>query len=239
MLAAFADRFLLRVFVEPVPDAQLESLLELGWSADRAASMAALGSLAELDLLAAAANAADLQHARPLIAELVRQLRGAGVALSDRRVVKLQRLVAAAAVLDGRGAPGAGDLWPVLYALPNLEAQALGRDVLRDVLARASSAALPAAAEAASHSPLLRAQRLCRELAAELALAQDSARLARLEALLREVDASFARDQLPAELASERARAAELLASWRARAVEASESTAVPPGPGSGTRSEP
>src|SRR5882672_1376724 len=31
-LAAFADRFLLRVFVQPVSDAQLEELLEGGWS---------------------------------------------------------------------------------------------------------------------------------------------------------------------------------------------------------------
>ena len=31
-LAAFADRFLVRVFVEPVPDARLEELLETGWA---------------------------------------------------------------------------------------------------------------------------------------------------------------------------------------------------------------
>lgn len=31
-LAAFADRFLARLFVEPVPDARLEELLETGWT---------------------------------------------------------------------------------------------------------------------------------------------------------------------------------------------------------------
>ena len=35
MLAAFADRFLLRCFVAPVGDGQLEDLLEGGWQADR------------------------------------------------------------------------------------------------------------------------------------------------------------------------------------------------------------
>ncbi|MBM7093923.1 AAA family ATPase, partial [Streptomyces sp. S12] len=36
-LAAFADRFLLHLFVEPVPDHQLEALLAGGWQAERAA----------------------------------------------------------------------------------------------------------------------------------------------------------------------------------------------------------
>ncbi|MFT4622574.1 MAG: MoxR-like ATPase [Myxococcota bacterium] len=30
-LAAFSDRFLLRVFVDPIPDPQLEDLLAAGW----------------------------------------------------------------------------------------------------------------------------------------------------------------------------------------------------------------
>jgi MoxR-like ATPase len=241
MLAAFADRFLLRVFVEPVADAQLESLLELGWNADRGGPIAALGSLAEVDALAAAANDADVQAARPLIAEVVRLLRSAGVALSDRRVVKLQRLVAAAAVLDGRSAPGASDLWPVLYALPTAETQALARDVLRNALERASSRALAAAAEAASHSPQLRAQRLAGELAAQLALPPEPGRAARLEALLREVDATFAREQLPPALAAERERAAQALAAERALAAQTAVSarqTAVSAA-GSDVRSEP
>jgi MoxR-like ATPase len=238
MLAAFADRFLLRAFVEPVADAQLESLLELGWAADRSPALAPLCSLAEVDRLASAASAADPQRARPLLADIVRQLRAAGIALSDRRVVKLQRLVAAAAVLDGRSAPGAEDLWPVVYALPSAEAQALGRDVLRDALDRAQSHALAAAAESASHAPQLRAQRLTNELATQLATLpsteDDGARSARLEALLREVDAAFARDQLPAALAAQRQAAAHALEVARAADAQArAPQTAVPAGAGS------
>jgi MoxR-like ATPase len=211
-LAAFADRFLLRAFVEPIPDPQLEALLECGWNAQREPA-SVFASLAEVDALAAAARAADLAAVRPLIADAIRRLRAAGVPLSDRRVVKVQQLVAAAAVMDGRSAPSAADLWPLVYALPTAESQALGRDVLREYLSESSSRALAAAAEEASHSPALRTQRLVAAIDALLAgsgaerdVESDGMRL---EALLREVDASFAPGQLPSDLAAARARAVE------------------------------
>ncbi|MCE9575569.1 MAG: AAA family ATPase, partial [Deltaproteobacteria bacterium] len=100
-LAAFADRFLLRAFVAPVGDAQLEELLEGGWQVEHEGG-AHQAQLADIDRLATAARAATLVAIRPALAEAIRALRGAGIALSDRRVVKLQRLVAAAAALDGR-----------------------------------------------------------------------------------------------------------------------------------------
>src|SRR6185295_64063 len=74
--------------------------------------------------------------------------------------VRVQRLVAAAATLAGRPVASQADLWPLVYAVPTAEAQALARDVLRDVLAASQSEALPAAAEEASLGPLARAQRL-------------------------------------------------------------------------------
>jgi MoxR-like ATPase len=217
-LAAFADRFLLRVFVEPIADAQLETLLESGWNAQQEAPLA-LGSLAEIDTLAAAARAVNLSVTRPLVADAVRRLRSAGIALSDRRVVKLQLLIASAAVMEGRRAASAADLWPMVCALPTAENQALGRDVLREYLNESSSRAFAAAAEDASHSPLLRAQRLHAELAALLAAPaaeRDPVQHGmRLEALVREVDASFAPGQVPSELASVRTAAVELIAARR------------------------
>lgn len=214
-LAAFADRFLLRVFVEPIADAQLETLLESGWNAQRE-PLPGRPALAEMDALAAAASALDLGGVRPLIADCVRRLRGAGIALSDRRVVKLQQLVAAATVLDGRTAPSAADLWPVIYALPTAEAQALGRDVLREYLGASNSQALAAAAESASHSPALRAQRLQGEIARLLSVPsaerEPNGYGLRLEALLREVDASFAPGDIPGELVRLRTEAATAIA---------------------------
>ena len=70
-LAAFADRFLLRCFVTPVADAQLEELLEGGWRVERGAA-APGASLAEIDALAAVARDADLTAARPALAAAIR-----------------------------------------------------------------------------------------------------------------------------------------------------------------------
>jgi MoxR-like ATPase len=201
-LAAFADRFLVRVFVEPVPDAHLEDLLEAG-SAKRSGERSS--SIADLDRLADAAEAADLSAVRPRVALAVRTLRSAGIGLSDRRVVKLQRLIAAAAVLAGRAAPSAADLWPIVTAIPTREGQALARDVLRDLLAETENATLPVAAEEASSGPLARARRI---VAAGRALldtgSSDGERntwRAKLEGIAREIDAGFAPEALPPDLA--------------------------------------
>ena len=97
-LAAFADRFLVRVFVEGIADPQLETLLDNGWRLDHS-KFSELASMSDIDALAEAAQLADLAGVRPQLAHLLRILRSAGVVLSDRRVVKAQSLIAAAAVL--------------------------------------------------------------------------------------------------------------------------------------------
>ncbi len=198
-LAAFADRFLLRLWVSPVPDAQLEELLEGGWRSDEAPM--GLATMNDVDTLARAAKSADMSRVRSHVAECLRLLRGAGVELSDRRAVKTQKLIAAAAVLDGRVLPDDGDLWPIVWAVPTLEGQTLAREVLRDKLVRTRNRALPAASEEASSGPLARALRLesaAREL---LAVAErDAAWRLRLEGVAREMDAAFAPQSRPASL---------------------------------------
>lgn len=211
MLAAFADRFLLRVFVLPVGDAQLEELLASGWSS-QTERQGPGASLASIDLLAHAAREADLGGVRPRIAEAVRALRNAGIELSDRRVVKLQQLVAAATVLEGRMLATRADLWPIVFALPTAEAQALGRDVLRDVLGETHSRALASAAEHASTSQAMRALRLAEHVAEALAASPGVGDVLRLEALAREIDASFTSAALPPELAAQRGRLVETIA---------------------------
>lgn len=214
-LAAFADRFLVRCFVEPVGDALLEELLEGGRAADVDAAAGAAGEgarVADLDRLAEAARAADLAAVRPAIAEAVRRLRAAGVALTDRRVVKLQRLVAAAAALDGRAAPGAADLWPIVYAVPTAEGQAQAREALAELLAASASEALVAAAADASGAAAARAAELVVTATAALDGPRGAARRGRLEALAREIDAGFAAPERPVALAAIRARIVEALA---------------------------
>ncbi|MBN1205162.1 MAG: AAA family ATPase [Myxococcaceae bacterium] len=206
LLAAFADRFLARIFVEPVPDPRLEELLAGGASLWREAE-ARVASLEALDVLARAAQEADLGPVRPHLAHALRTLRAAGIGLSDRRAVKVQRLIAAAAALAGRRTPGVADLWPLIYAVPTKEGQALAREVLRELLASTENPALAAAALEASAGPLARAQRIARAgrevmagRPAEAASEELSAWRLKLEGVVREMDAGFAPETLPGEL---------------------------------------
>lgn len=195
-LAAFADRFLIRHFVSAVAEPRLEDLLEAGWRlAD--GEPAAVASLADIDLLATAARRASLEAVRPRIAEAVRALRKAGIHLSDRRLVKSQRLIAAAALLDQRLEPDGRDLWPLVFVLPDEAAQQVGGDALRPLLENCRSAALSAAAEEASFSVAARRERLRQ---AALGLLAREAAPAAIESLLREIDAELTPAARGAEL---------------------------------------
>ncbi len=216
-LAAFADRFLVRAFLDPVADARLEDLLAGAWNLSDAPSHTA--SLADLDTLSAAARRVDLDAVRPHLAHAVRLLRKHGVQLSDRRTARVQRLVAAAAVMGGRSVATAADLWPLVAAVPTRDEQAAARACLRDLLAQTDNAALHAAAESASSGPLARARRLAAEGETLLAAGAPTrtapdgpdpheAWTLRLEGVLREIDAGFAPGVLPADLAPLRARLA-------------------------------
>jgi MoxR-like ATPase len=216
-LAAFADRFLVRAFVEPIGDSGLEELLSSGWALRADDELAGTPAMAHVDRLSAAALAMDLGPVRPALAHAVRLLRSAGIDWTDRRIVRTQRLVASAAALAGRGRPTDADLWPVVFALPTAEAQRLGREVLRELLAGSESKALAAAAAESSLGPLARAGKLVREGAALLAAEPESsadrpAYLLRIEGLGREIDAGFSGDTSPPDLRALRARIVTLLA---------------------------
>ncbi len=209
-LAAFADRFLLRVFVDRLPDVRLEELLEGGWGLAEPVPDAGtrLATVADVDALSARARTMDLDAVRPRLAQGIRLLRSAGVQLSDRRAVKCQTLVAAAAVLAGRTVPTEADLWPIVAAVPTAEGQHVARDVLHDLLADSESAALPAAAVQASFGHKARAHRLA-EVAHTLLDApteRDDGWSLKLEGVLRDIDASFATTDLPAPLGELRQR---------------------------------
>jgi MoxR-like ATPase len=205
MLAAFADRFLVRIFVEPLADELLEQLLDEGWRSQSPA-VVPQANIAVLDALTKQAETMNPQAVRPLVAQAVRTLRKSGIALTDRRVVRMQRLITAACALRGASVPNGQDLWPILYAIPTAEQQALGRDVLRDLLDHAANAALPKAAEAASGSAASRALRLCEAIETLLldTAAEDFSR--RAEAILRELTAGFDELHKPDSLREAEAR---------------------------------
>ncbi|MFT7623635.1 MAG: MoxR-like ATPase [Myxococcota bacterium] len=121
-LDVFADRFLVRAFLEPLPDAALEELLVAGAGLQNSA-VRAVADTQTLDRVAARARACDRSAVQGPLAHAVRLLRKDGIALSDRRVVKAQKLTAAAAAMDGRATADERDLWPLIYAIPTAEEQ--------------------------------------------------------------------------------------------------------------------
>lgn len=217
-LAAFGDRFLARIFLDPIPDTHLEALLEGGWGLS--SQPGRIASLAQLDFLAHAARASDLGPVRPLLAQAYRRLRAAGIVLSDRRAVRVQALVASAATLAGRALPTVSDLWPMIYAIPTREAQSTAREVLRDLLDASENPSLKAAAEEASWGTLARAARIA-QAGREALAARPSpdnppmleAWRLKLEGVARELDASFARERMPPELVELRASLVAALSS--------------------------
>jgi MoxR-like ATPase len=107
---AFFDRFLLRLPVVPVSGEGFGRLLDLD-DLPAPPDFAPLDT-ADLADLAAAARAVTL---RPEVAELLAELRGrqeaAGIYVSDRRWVKIARLLKVAAASEARGEVSLWDLW--------------------------------------------------------------------------------------------------------------------------------
>lgn len=193
-LAAFADRFLVRCFIEPVSDSQLEELLSGG----RRRAAVAQGEMRALDELSEKALEVDLTSVQPLLAQALRRLRREGVALSDRRSVRSQNLIAAAAAIAGRSTASPADLWPLVLAVPTASEQGMARKCLTSLLEASDNPALPHLAEEVSAAPMVRA-RLLQE-AARSALVEPVDEL-RVEGVLRDIDANFAMESLPVELA--------------------------------------
>lgn len=216
-LAAFGDRFLVRVFADPIPDSRLEDLLEGGWTGLGRRGLEVPASMSSIDHLAAVARTCELTAVRPHLATAIRILRSNGVNLTDRRIVKTQQLIAAAAVLAGRTSAAVSDLWPLVMAVPEREEQSIARQCLSEILKHAENEALSTAAEETSLGPVARAQRIAgaAKLLFEQAPGENERQewLLRLEGIAREIDACFAPATLTVELSEVRARIVSLLKS--------------------------
>ena len=127
----------MRVRCDNVADDHLGDVLAAGWSLERTRGEA----IAQVDLeqarqLNAALPSVDLIAIRTAIVELVHRLRTVGLSISDRRAVKLQRLVASSALLAGRRVAQHSDLWVFRYIWDTLEQQELLASVVQETLAR-------------------------------------------------------------------------------------------------------
>jgi MoxR-like ATPase len=126
--------------------------------------------------------------------------------------VRVQRLIAAAATLAGRSMAEPEDLWPLVFALPTAEQQALVRTVLKQQLDASTNDVTPGAAREATQGRAARAK-LLEERAGVLLTAElrDAQWRLKLEGVARDIDAAFSADALPEGLKSRRALIVEAL----------------------------
>lgn len=115
-LNALFDRFLLRVRCENVGDERLADVLEAGLKLDFARdAVHPTLSVDDLRALQSRLNSIDVATVRPQYVDVIHKLRKAGIPVSDRRAVKLQRLIAASAMICGRRGANVTDLWVLRY----------------------------------------------------------------------------------------------------------------------------
>jgi MoxR-like ATPase len=148
-LSAVFDRFLVRASSENLDSfhfhglverglrAEIEALAEEGAIANDSATRP-LVTLNEIRLLKSCL-ARQLQFPEEFLARykgLVFQIRSEGVTLSDRRVVKLLKLFAASALVDGRPTVDDGDFFVLRHVWNSVDQIAIVDDIVNPVLER-------------------------------------------------------------------------------------------------------
>jgi MoxR-like ATPase len=137
-LGALFDRFLVRVTCDNVAADRLGDVLRAGWRLDvqarHAEAPAAALDVEEARVLHRALAGVDLAAVVAPLSELVLKLRHAGIPVSDRRAVKLQRLVAASALLCGRREARPSDLWVFRHIWDTVEQQEVLAGIVGEAL---------------------------------------------------------------------------------------------------------
>lgn len=133
-LAALYDRFLLRVWTDNVEEALFGELFRRGWHLERdriargyEVNLANITTTEDLRHLYGTLDRIDLSQAAQPYREVVRRIRAEGILLSDRRVIKLLKLIAASALRHKREQANPGDFWVLRHVwndpeqIPNLQ----------------------------------------------------------------------------------------------------------------------
>lgn len=135
-LQALFDRFLLRVRCDNVASEDLGRVLETGWRMEQDKTPTAAVTFADIHALQRLLPKVSLDAIRNDYVELVHRIRYAGIRVSDRRAVKLQKLIAASALLCGRWEARLSDLWILRYIWDIEEQQETLRALVQEVLSR-------------------------------------------------------------------------------------------------------
>jgi MoxR-like ATPase len=114
-LRALFDRFLVRCHVKNLRADAMPQLLQAGWALESAAPAVSTVSAGELAELHTRLYQVDLAGVSEPYMETVFKVRDLGIAFSDRRAVKVLKLLAASALLCGRASANPSDLWVLRY----------------------------------------------------------------------------------------------------------------------------
>ncbi|QDT83886.1 AAA family ATPase [Gimesia chilikensis] len=122
-LGALFDRFLVRVRCNNVEPDQLSQVLTAGWKMDvKREQTQGTMSIDEIRSLQNSLAQANFSQVQSDYVALIHRMRKAGIDVSDRRAVKLQRLLAASAILSGRLKVNRTDFW-ILRSIWHTEEQ--------------------------------------------------------------------------------------------------------------------
>lgn len=149
-LHALYDRFLLRVRCGYVDPALLNNVLEAGWKMEQKQnSQQPEITAAEVFEIQSMLQMVDLNSIRTAYINLIEMLRNAGVQISDRRAVKLQRVIAASALLCKRTTAAVSDMWVMRYIWDTEEQIEIIAGIINNIVHADASAIMhhPRAAE--------------------------------------------------------------------------------------------
>jgi len=135
-LNALFDRFLLRVHCDSVAAEQLTDVLEAGWRLHHDTVPTASFSFEEVRNLQGLIAAVDVTTLRSVFVELIHRIRHAGISVSDRRAVKLQRLMAASAILCGRMDVRVSDMWVLKFIWDTDDQQEVLNEIVSHAIAQ-------------------------------------------------------------------------------------------------------
>ncbi len=114
-LRALFDRFLLRCHIDNLRREEMPRLLAAGWELERSEPIESSVTAADLRGLSRRVYQVNINGIAERFAEVVWKVRDIGIGLTDRRAVKVLKLVAASALLCGRVEARVSDLWVLRY----------------------------------------------------------------------------------------------------------------------------